>query len=114
MAKITHAVLIVAIPILATALSPQIAFATDDTGLYGVAQVWHVEGAGRWDYITVDAQRKLLYIPLAKHTLVVDAKNGRVVADIPGQQGSHGVALVRSASADSSLTERAAVLSSLT
>jgi DNA-binding beta-propeller fold protein YncE len=56
-----------------------------------------VAGRGRWDYVTVDAQGKLLYLPLGKRTLVVDARDGKTVADIPGQQGSHGVALVPSA-----------------
>jgi outer membrane protein assembly factor BamB len=95
MAKIAPALLIVAIPIWATTWStPRVARAAEDSRAYRVAQVWRIEGTGRWDYVTVDEQRKLLYLPLGKHTVVLDATNGKAVADIPGQKGSHGVALV--------------------
>ncbi len=66
-------------------------------GQYHVAQTLHVGGAGSWDYLTVDPQGKFLYIPRGNHTMVVDAANGKTVADIPGQKGNHGVAIVPSA-----------------
>ena len=65
--------------------------------LYEVAQTLHVGGEGGWDYLTVDAERKLLYVPRSTHTMVVDA-NGKTVADIPGQRRNHGVAIVSRAS----------------
>ena len=52
---------------------------------------------GGWDYLTVDPQRKLLYVPRSTHTMVVDAASGKTVADIPGQRRNHGVAIVPSA-----------------
>jgi hypothetical protein len=66
-------------------------------GPYRVAQTFHVGGAGGWDYLTVDPQRKLLYVPRSTHTIVVDAASGKTVADIPGQRRNHGVAVVASA-----------------
>jgi hypothetical protein len=69
----------------------------DESGPYQVAQVLKIGGKGNWDYITVDADSKLLYLPRTTHTMVVDANSGHVVADIPGQQGNHGVALARRA-----------------
>jgi hypothetical protein len=54
----------------------------------------HLGGEGGWDYITVDPEHKLLYIPRSTHTMVVDVATGKSVADIPGQQRNHGVALV--------------------
>jgi outer membrane protein assembly factor BamB len=66
-------------------------------GPYQVAQVYHVGGKGNWDYLTVDSAHQLLYVPRTTHTLVLDAKTGKTVADIPGQKGNHGVALVPSA-----------------
>jgi DNA-binding beta-propeller fold protein YncE len=51
-------------------------------------------GLGGWDYLTVDPEHKLLYVPRATHTQVVEAVTGKIVADIPGQTGNHGVALV--------------------
>ncbi len=64
---------------------------------YRVAQTFHVGGEGGWDYLTVDPQAKLLYVPRSTHTLVIDAASGKTVADIPGQQRNHGVAIVPSA-----------------
>jgi DNA-binding beta-propeller fold protein YncE len=66
-------------------------------GPYHVAETFHVGGAGGWDYITVDPERKHLYLPRTTHTMVLDAATGKTVADIPGQKGNHGVALVPSA-----------------
>jgi DNA-binding beta-propeller fold protein YncE len=95
MANINHALGIVAAAVLATAL-PQQHVKADD-GPYHVAQVWQIGGKGGWDYVTVDSRNKLLYLPRTTHTLVVDANNGTVKADIQGQKGNHGVALVRNA-----------------
>jgi DNA-binding beta-propeller fold protein YncE len=64
---------------------------------YRVTQTYRVGGTGGWDYLTVDPQQKLLYVPRGTHTMVVDAASGKTVADIPGQQENHGVALVPSA-----------------
>jgi DNA-binding beta-propeller fold protein YncE len=66
-------------------------------GPYRVVQTFRIGGAGGWDYLTVDPQRKLLYVPRSTHTMVIDAASGRTVADIPGQRRNHGVAIVPSA-----------------
>jgi DNA-binding beta-propeller fold protein YncE len=95
MANINHALGIIALAALTTAL-PQQQIKADD-GPYQVAQVWQIGGKGGWDYVTVDSRNKLLYLPRTTHTLVVDANNGTVKADIAGQKGNHGVALVRNA-----------------
>ena len=65
-------------------------------GPYHVVQTFHIGGAGGWDYLTVDPQHKLLYVPRSTHTMVVDAATGKTVADIPGQKRNHGVAIVPS------------------
>ncbi len=67
------------------------------TGPYHVSQTFHVGGEGGWDYLTVDPERKLLYVPRSTHTMVLDANTGKTVADIPGQKRNHGVAIVASA-----------------
>ncbi len=66
------------------------------TGPYRVVKTFRIGGEGGWDYLTVDPQRQLLYVPRTTHTMVIDAKSGKTVADIPGQQRNHGVALVSS------------------
>jgi hypothetical protein len=78
----------------ATASQGQPASAPSDAGPYKIAQTFHVGGEGGWDYITVDPEHKLLYVPRTMHTMVIDAATGKTVADIPGQQRNHGVALV--------------------
>ena len=64
---------------------------------YHVAQVFHMGGKGNWDYLTVDSKHKRLYVPRTTHTMVLDAETGKLIADIPGQKGNHGVALVADA-----------------
>jgi len=66
-------------------------------GPYQVAKIFKVGGAGGWDYVTVDPENKRLYLPRTTHTMVLDATTGKSLADIPGQKGNHGVALVPSA-----------------
>lgn len=71
--------------------------AAAEAGPYHVSQTLHIGGEGGWDYVTVDSEHKLLYIPRSTHTMVLDAQTGKTVADIPGQKRNHGVALVPSA-----------------
>lgn len=70
------------------------AFAQAATGPYLVSKTIQIGGEGGFDYLTVDSQHHLLYVPRSTHTQVVDAAAGKMVADIPGQKGNHGVALV--------------------
>lgn len=64
------------------------------------AQSWHVAttfhpgGEGGWDYVTVDAPNHRLFVTRVTHTQAIDTRTGRLLADIPGQIRSHGVALV--------------------
>ena len=68
--------------------------------LIGRAQDWHVEktfhvgGEGRWDYLSVDSTNHRLYVPRTTHTMVIDARRGKTLGDIPGQKNAHGVAIV--------------------
>ena len=55
------------------------------------------EAKARWDYLTVDPEHQLLFVPRSTHTMVLDALTGKTVADIPGQKRNHGVAIVPSA-----------------
>ena len=63
-------------------------------GQWVVEKTFHVGGEGGWDYVTFDAQNHRLYVPRSTHTMVIDADSGKTLADIPGQQHNHGVALV--------------------
>lgn len=61
---------------------------------WAVQQTFHVGGDGGWDYVTIDAPNHRLFVTRSTHTMAVDTDNGKVLGDIPGQHGSHGVALV--------------------
>jgi DNA-binding beta-propeller fold protein YncE len=67
-----------------------------DAGPYHVSQTFHIGGDGAWDYLTVDPEHQLLFVPRSTHTMVLDARTGKTVADIPGQKRNHGVAIVPS------------------
>src|SRR5580765_5052524 len=97
--KIIHAIF----PVSLAVLRPSFAQAQSSTptpgktGPYHVSQTFQVGGEGGWDYLTVDPEHKLLYVPRSTHTMVLDANTGKSVADIPGQKRNHGVAIVPSA-----------------
>jgi DNA-binding beta-propeller fold protein YncE len=61
--------------------------------VYQLGEALAVGGQGGFDYITIDAAGKTLYVPRSSHTLVVDAASGKTIADIPDSNRNHGVAL---------------------
>ena len=61
---------------------------------YVVKETLKVGGDGGFDYVTLDPDGEMLYLPRTSHTQVVEAASGKVVADVPGNSDSHGVALV--------------------
>lgn len=61
---------------------------------WSVTKTIPIGGEGGWDYLTVDPQTHLLYVPRSTHTMVIDPDSGKTVADIPGQKRAHGVAVV--------------------
>jgi outer membrane protein assembly factor BamB len=61
---------------------------------YKLAATFKVGGDGGWDYATLAPDGRILYVTRTTHTMAIDITDGKVVADIGGQQRSHGVALV--------------------
>lgn len=59
-----------------------------------VEKIFHIGAPGGWDYVTVDSAGHRLFVTRVTHTMAVDTRTGKVLADIPGQIHSHGVALV--------------------
>ena len=99
MNSVAHALFRLSLAVLITPLAQAqpATLAPSRTGPYRVSQTFHIGGEGGWDYLTVDPEHKLLYVPRSTHTLVLDANTGKSVADIPGQKRNHGVALVPNA-----------------
>jgi DNA-binding beta-propeller fold protein YncE len=60
---------------------------------YHLLTTYKLGGEGGWDYLTVDASGRHLFISRATHVMVVDADSGKVVGDIPDTPGVHGIAL---------------------
>lgn len=50
-------------------------------------------GEGNWDYVTVDAEAKRVYIPRYGHIQVVDEVTGKLIGDITNVPDSKGVAV---------------------
>src|SRR5258707_8918571 len=59
---------------------------------YRVIKQTLLGGDGGWDYVTVDPDAHRIYIPRGTHVMVLDEATHKVVADIPGLKGIHGVA----------------------
>src|SRR5580700_10028751 len=60
---------------------------------YHVVKTYKVGGDGGWDYLTVDASARRLYISRGTHVMVLDTDSGKSVGDIPDTPGVHGIAL---------------------
>lgn len=63
---------------------------------YKILKTVKLGGDGGWDCLTVDPEARRLYISRGTHVMVADADTGQVVGDIPGTNGVHGIAIVRS------------------
>jgi len=55
-----------------------------------------VGGPGRWDYLSVDAAAQRLFISRSDRVMVTSLSDGKVVGEISGTEGVHGIALVPS------------------
>ena len=54
-----------------------------------------IGGEGAWDTLTVDAAVAIVCLSrAATHTQIIDEDSGKVLGDVPGQKGAHGVAVV--------------------
>jgi YVTN family beta-propeller protein len=53
-----------------------------------------IPGQGSWDYLTVDAAARRLYISHGTQVEVLDVDSGAIVGNIPNTPGVHGIAIV--------------------
>ena len=60
---------------------------------YKVVATYKLGGEGAWDYLTFDTQGHRLFISRGTHVMVVDPDSGKVLGDIAGTNGVHGIAL---------------------
>ncbi len=66
--------------------------AAGDEGYRLIKQI-PIGGEGGWDYLSVDAQARRLYVTHATRIVVVDLDTGRVVGEIADTPGVHGLAI---------------------
>jgi hypothetical protein len=60
---------------------------------YHVVKTVSIPGDESWDYLTVDAAARRVYISHGSHVVVMNADTYTVEGDIPDTQGVHGIAL---------------------
>src|SRR5271169_4552364 len=60
---------------------------------YHIINTFKLGGEGGWDYLTLDANSRYLYISRGTHVIVMNADSGTVEGDIPDTPGVHGIAL---------------------
>lgn len=64
-----------------------------ESSKFTIVDHYNVGGEGGWDLLTFDAKRHHLFISRSTHVQVIDADSGKVVGDIPGTDGVHGIAI---------------------
>jgi hypothetical protein len=60
---------------------------------YHVVKTVPIPGDEGWDYLTVDADARRVYISHGSHVVVMNADTYAVEGDVPDTQGVHGIAL---------------------
>lgn len=72
--------------------TPLAAQASADAAYHIVRDI-RLGGDGRWDYVVVDTVGDRLFIARQTRVMVVEPGSGRLLGEIPGLDGAHGVAL---------------------
>jgi DNA-binding beta-propeller fold protein YncE len=62
---------------------------------YEIVARYPVGGAGGWDFLSVDEKRHRLYVSRGDHVQILDTVSGKVVGDLPGTAGVHGIAIAQ-------------------
>jgi len=94
--KIKASLIVCALMLVGLALLPAFLAVTRSdaaAGGYHLLTKKTLGGEGGWDYLTVDAASRRVYISRGTHVMVVDADSYDVVGDIPNTEGVHGIAL---------------------
>ena len=62
-------------------------------GGYHIIKRYTLGGEGGWDYLNIDPDSKHLFLSRGDRVMVVDADSGKVLTEIKGTDGVHGIAL---------------------
>lgn len=61
--------------------------------LYRIVDRYPIPGTGGWDYVTLDAAARRLYVSHATQVDVMDPDTGKLIGTIPDTPGIHGIAI---------------------
>jgi DNA-binding beta-propeller fold protein YncE len=62
-------------------------------GPYRIAQTYPLGGDGSWDYVVPDPATHRVFIGRQNRVMVVDAATGKLLGEVTGIRGAHGVAI---------------------
>jgi hypothetical protein len=79
--------------LLAPAVFPAAPQMGGGAGGYKVLRTMTLGGEGSWDYITLDPDAHLIYSPRTENIQILDLNSGKLVGNITGMKGLHGIAL---------------------
>ncbi|HEU0173168.1 MAG TPA: YncE family protein [Blastocatellia bacterium] len=65
--------------------------------VYRIIHTYTLGGDGSWDYVIPDPPKHRLFIGRQNRVIVVDENDGKLLGEVTGINGAHGVALVDSA-----------------
>ena len=63
------------------------------SGQYKITHTYTVGGDGSWDYVIPDTTNHRLFIGRQNRVMVVDANDGKLIGEVTGIHGAHGVAI---------------------
>src|SRR4051812_34360626 len=78
---------------LLAAVAVTAAVAADPPAVYKLEKTIPVAGDGGWDYVTVDAAGRRVYVSHTTRVEVLDADSGEVKGQIADTAGVHGIAV---------------------
>src|SRR2546425_10549926 len=61
---------------------------------YHITHTYTLGGDGGWDYVIPDPAHHRLFIARQNRLMVVDERDGKLLAEVTGINGAHGTALV--------------------
>jgi DNA-binding beta-propeller fold protein YncE len=76
----------------ATAIPSQVSAQAHQAAGYHVARQVLLGGEGGWDYVALDTAGNRLFIARQDRVMVVDEDTGKLLGEVPGLNGAHGVA----------------------
>src|SRR6476661_5951703 len=76
------------------ALAGALSLLAQSSPAYRVTHTYTLGGDGAWDYVIPDPPNHRLFIGRQNRVMVVDENDGKLLGEVAGINGAHGVALV--------------------